>query len=999
MKSILITLAGWLVMLQSLGQCNSAFTIFSNPQACANLPIVFNAVGTTDCPGPFEVQYTWWTNQLFNNSSFQTVIGSVTSGTALSTTSIPIYTPPTNGPGQFQANLTVAIIDNMGDTISFSETTSGVVTVLPPITVWPFVSNNQCGQNNCASVQVTGGTAPYTFSWNGISSPQSTYCFDSPGVYSLQVADVNGCVSMSDVVIQPSAPTNNSCDTALPLTDGVTTTDTICFSGAATAACSNTTYYQAGWYTIASGNNQYLHVGLGSTLPGTSGAINYNAAVEVYEASATLDCDSLTLIQCIAGNNCSALSSPITVNPNSTYYIRVLTQWTSWMVVNIVVEISAEPITEICGCTNNTSCNYDPNAIINDGSCGWNGCMDQNACNYVSYATCDDGSCIYGNDFTGQLFNDINGDGVRNTSPTLEPALGNIGSIYIVEANITVMPNAQGNFVIPSLPLGTYTITFTDPNGYWQLNTNGTLNITLPTCNGLNIPLSPVSGAAANVYPSSAWLWSNFHCNNGFYPGVTVQNTGTVALNASFTIQFDPSLLISSTNSTVNAVVNNGNATFQLNNLAPGATAYLQLHVNGPGVNFVGQTYAFTGAISLTDVNGNMIYENSFSRNAVVTCAYDPNDKSASPEGYEEPHFILADTEIEYRIRFQNTGNAPAFDVVIEDQIDVEHLDIATLVPTGASHSYSTIIEPSGRVRFVFNNIMLPDSVHNEPESHGYITYKIRPRSDIMEGAVIENTASIFFDDNPPIITNTTMHTIYSCDWWQSIGGEVDQCAELTFSLIDFSFYVEHYTWSINGEIYVHPNPLVNPYEFIFQTDTPGDYEIGLTRTNPLCSTTQFMTVHVRPVPEAVITENNGTLSTNADGNIFQWYLNNQAITGATDNSYTPTASGNYQVVVSNEWFCNDTSLPYNFTFIGVNETTAAQVSVYPNPVQDELRAALPAGQYKVTVLNAQGSMVQESNNVNHLGSISTAAWAKGIYHLRFADAAGITYRATVVKQ
>jgi hypothetical protein len=52
--------------------------------------------------------------------------------------------------------------------------------------------------------------------------------------------------------------------------------------------------------------------------------------------------------------------------------------------------------TSCAGCTNSAACNYDSTATIDDGSCDYNscaGCTDSAACNYDSTATIDDGSC------------------------------------------------------------------------------------------------------------------------------------------------------------------------------------------------------------------------------------------------------------------------------------------------------------------------------------------------------------------------------------------------------------------------------------------------------------------------------------------------------------------------------------------------------------------------------------------------------------------------------
>ena len=64
----------------------------------------------------------------------------------------------------------------------------------------------------------------------------------------------------------------------------------------------------------------------------------------------------------------------------------------------------------------------------------------------------------------------------------------------------------------------------------------------------------------------------------------------------------------------------------------------------------------------------------------------------------------------------------------------------------------------NGIMRFEFDQIWLPDSTTNEPESHGHLSYRINelPTNAIM--STIENTAYIYFDWNDAIVTNTTFH-------------------------------------------------------------------------------------------------------------------------------------------------------------------------------------------------------------------------------------------------
>ena len=52
------------------------------------------------------------------------------------------------------------------------------------------------------------------------------------------------------------------------------------------------------------------------------------------------------------------------------------------------------------GCTDPAACNYDAEAILEDGSCDFScyGCTDAEACNYDESATIDDGSCLVNDD-------------------------------------------------------------------------------------------------------------------------------------------------------------------------------------------------------------------------------------------------------------------------------------------------------------------------------------------------------------------------------------------------------------------------------------------------------------------------------------------------------------------------------------------------------------------------------------------------------------------------
>ena len=63
-------------------------------------------------------------------------------------------------------------------------------------------------------------------------------------------------------------------------------------------------------------------------------------------------------------------------------------------------------------------------------------------------------------------------------------------------------------------------------------------------------------------------------------------------------------------------------------------------------------------------------------------------------------------------------------------------------------------------VEFAFNPIYLPDSAHDEPASHGAVRFSVALNPGLAPGTQIRNKGYIYFDMNPPVITNTVLNTI-----------------------------------------------------------------------------------------------------------------------------------------------------------------------------------------------------------------------------------------------
>ncbi|MFK7758197.1 MAG: FG-GAP-like repeat-containing protein [Flavobacteriales bacterium] len=144
--------------------------------------------------------------------------------------------------------------------------------------------------------------------------------------------------------------------------------------------------------------------------------------------------------------------------------------------------------------------------------------------------------------------------------------------------------------------------------------------------------------------------------------------------------------------------------------------------------------------------------DNSYSISDVIVGSVDPNDKHVTSSN-NDFYQVTSEDWLHYKIRFQNVGNYYATRIVVVDTLS-ELLDLSTIEFLGQSHDLPITMNENV-ITWSSNNTFLPDSISDEEGSHGYMNFKIRPKSgDDLKG-IISNKASIQFDFNEYIVTNT----------------------------------------------------------------------------------------------------------------------------------------------------------------------------------------------------------------------------------------------------
>jgi|GEM_PF-5661563 len=258
-------------------------------------------------------------------------------------------------------------------------------------------------------------------------------------------------------------------------------------------------------------------------------------------------------------------------------------------------------------------------------------------------------------------------------------------------------------------------------------------------------------------------------CNTSSTHVLTLFNNGNVPLNGILEFEFPASANFLA--STPEPVSQTGNTLhYGVSNLGVNQQAAITIIISLPGVEDIGNWMMFESSLASAD-NPGVVLDEDIS-GFQLACAYDPNIKVEST-GYGIEGWKIANDDLIYTIHFQNTGTAPAQNVLLTDLLPPE-LQWNSLQPIASSHPFHLTMSSlgtsnQGYAEFEFENIQLPDSVSDEAGSHGYVTFIIQQIPDLSPGTIFHNQASIYFDLNPPIITNQTINTIIDCNQVEAI--------------------------------------------------------------------------------------------------------------------------------------------------------------------------------------------------------------------------------------
>lgn len=385
------------------------------------------------------------------------------------------------------------------------------------------------------------------------------------------------------------------------------------------------------------------------------------------------------------------------------------------------------------------------------------GTLDSTICNDVQH-------------ISGHFFYDINSDGIKDSTEY------GINSPSILSHSIS--PTSANNFINPtggdpnfyysnSTSLATIYTVSSSATSVFSFSTPNSYSFTLDTLN------NTIDTIKFGVYPNtiapsfSNMIVSPFDSINCIYGQIIyneIINTGTQNfVNNSIKIEVDNNSTISTFNNdgliiSPDSVINS-NYYYSFNNLDvfQSAISYFKLQPNTT-VTF-GDTLSSIITTTCIDDLGTVLTQIDTAIR-IVSCSYDPNNKLSFHDNGNIEEDISLGEELEYVINFQNTGNAAAVNIKIQDTI-ANNIDLHSFQFINSSHLSSYFIDASNRlITFYFNYINLPDSSSDEAGSHGFVKFKINALDNLDPRTEITNSASIYFDFNAPIYTNTALNKI-----------------------------------------------------------------------------------------------------------------------------------------------------------------------------------------------------------------------------------------------
>ncbi|HEX5001280.1 MAG TPA: T9SS type A sorting domain-containing protein [Bacteroidia bacterium] len=355
---------------------------------------------------------------------------------------------------------------------------------------------------------------------------------------------------------------------------------------------------------------------------------------------------------------------------------------------------------------------------------------------------------------TGRVYYDLNNNMVFDSldipanSMVVFPGVANQSAITTgagkYEITVTAGNHALGVNNIPAYWTQAPSVLNVTTNGSGALYPNNDIALQTP------IILNDLSITLNSVYPP--------HPGGSHALALNYKNEGTTQIsNAEINLQLDPSLQFIVASYPPTSV--NGNLlTWNFPTVPLFTNNIISVYSTIDSSTVIGDSLNNSATIDPV-ANDFTPANNSCMVSEMLDSTGSPNRMMVTPAGDIDLNFVASQQWLTYTVNFQNTGTGPVQTVTIDDGLDFD-LDCSTIEVLASSFPCAVTFTPPNRLHFEFFGINLPSSALNEPASHGFVTYRIKPLAGTPAGTHIANSASVQFDAAAPGVTNLVITTV-----------------------------------------------------------------------------------------------------------------------------------------------------------------------------------------------------------------------------------------------
>lgn len=373
---------------------------------------------------------------------------------------------------------------------------------------------------------------------------------------------------------------------------------------------------------------------------------------------------------------------------------------------------------------------------------------------YVNYAYI----VVFKNRILGKVKFDSNNSGCDNNDAYINNIKFKNVNGSVTYSSTTSNYNDNQYYLIGDV--GTNTVSIDNLPSYFSITpSNQVFNFSTPgTATAADFCIS----ATSNVNDLEVVAIPKTNVIPGFftYYDLWFKNNGSTQLSGQVTFQYNGAKLSFITSDPSPNSITSGLLSYSFTNLAPFESRLItniKLQAAAPPTLDSGDLSVITSSVSPIAADATPI-NNTSTVNQIVVNSQDPND-IAVHEGNTITLVQAQQDYLHYTIRFQNIGTSNAINIKVLNDLD-PNLNWSTFQFLSASHN-CRIKNNNNHNEFLFEGINLPGT-NNEPLSHGYITFKVKPIASIAIGNVISSMANIYFDYNAPIETNQVSTVVSS---------------------------------------------------------------------------------------------------------------------------------------------------------------------------------------------------------------------------------------------